>query len=570
VSTFAPVLRYPATDRLPGERSAASASRHGLRLTLWSVAIVVLVHWFLLTAGHLVVWPQYTARTDLLSRAFARGQLHLLIKPDPRLSQLPDPYDPVANAAYRYRPGVPDSCLYDGRLYLYWGPAPALMMVPVRLVVGPDVMIGDHYPAFAFSIGLIAATAALLTRACRRHFPAAPAWLPAAGVLVAGFSTPITCMMTRAAVYEVAILGGQCFLLWGIYCAWRGSDSPQSAGRASRSLMLVLAGSCLALAVGCRVSLAIAVGVVSLLTTARLLWQQSAEQTFRGRVVRALLPVALMALPLFAGALAMGWYNHARFGHWAEFGQKYQLAGANLRSYPSLFSVQNIAPGLWSYFLRPVATVDRFPYLLPVTGDGSFPDFIPRLPHYETYEAITGLVWVFPLLWIVPALALGLVKQTWRSRKAAAPSAGDSADTAQPADITWLQWAILSAGVLGFAPVLMMIGSTQRYLADLTPPLAVAATLWFATKMARPAPIDDLADDLNDELPRRGRDPRRLAGAVFVSLGLMTIGIGLLVCVEGYSAHFRMNNRPLFDQLCPQGIGVAAPADQHPTAQSSS
>ena len=38
--------------------------------------------------------------------------------------------------------------------------------------------------------------------------------------------------------------------------------------------------------------------------------------------------------------------------------EKYQLANVNLHAYPSLFGVRNVPPGLWSYFVRPVAVID--------------------------------------------------------------------------------------------------------------------------------------------------------------------------------------------------------------------
>lgn len=521
----------PAADRSRADRLAA-------RLVRLTFVVCLAAHVWLISAGWWAYWPQYTARYDLLARAFAAGQTSLLIKADPRHLALPDPYDPVANNHYRQVPGVPDSCLYDGKFYLYWGPVPALLLTPARWFLDTDTRPGDQFLTFAFVQGTMLATAGLLLRLRARHFAHAPAWLPAVALAVAALTAPITCVLTRGAVYEAAIVGGQCFLLAGIYLAWRSFDRlPASQGESRQTPVasLALSGLSLACAVGCRVSLAVAVAAVGLLVVGRIVL------ACRGQLGRALVPLLAFGLPAMAGAVGLGAYNHARFGSWLEFGQRYQLAGVNLKSYPSLFGVANVWPGLWSYFARPVAVVDRVPYLLMAPGDGTFPSFV-RLPeHYESYERIGGLLWTVPVLWLLPVgvAALLLRRRSARRRsdnRDAVPSNGADIghDRLAGADRRWLLAALSAAAVLGFLPVLLMIGSSQRYLADLTPPLVPVL-------MAMACALTD---------PRRtGPRAARRWFAALVALAGVSAAAGLLLAFEGYAGHFRVQHPELFESL---------------------
>ena len=68
-----------------------------------------------------------------LVAGFQAGQLHLLADVPRGLVELPDPYDPVANKPWRLNPrdeqGVlHDTSYYNGRLYLYFGVTPALLL----------------------------------------------------------------------------------------------------------------------------------------------------------------------------------------------------------------------------------------------------------------------------------------------------------------------------------------------------------------------------------------------------------------------------------------------------------
>ena len=79
---------------------------------------VILFYVWLISVGLWTRWPATTNYYDQLASAFQHGQLYLEQQPDPRLSQLSNPYDP------EIRSGIStplDISFYNGKFYLYWG-----------------------------------------------------------------------------------------------------------------------------------------------------------------------------------------------------------------------------------------------------------------------------------------------------------------------------------------------------------------------------------------------------------------------------------------------------------------
>lgn len=542
-------MRQPLLSPVRAERIFADAARlrAGRRLALLAFLLIVSAYVWIISAGRLTEWPQYSARYNMLAQAFLHRQCSLRSLPPPRLLQLPDPYDPVANHPYRSRPGIGDTCLYDGKLYLYWGPVPALLLAPIALWPGYSP-IADQYIVFAFALALLWVMTRLLLRVWERHFPDAPPWTLLAALLVGGLAMPLPSLVARAAVYEGAILGGQLFLLGGIWLAFNAlsRDAKSDGALDARpplpgALPLLLSGASLAAAVGCRVSLALAVPAAAVFVLGWMLRDllRARGQGNRELVRSYLVRMALFSLPLLTGAVLLGAYNYVRFGSWHEFGQKYQLANANLRSYDGLFSVANVWPGLFSYFLRPIHLGGPGAVVSAVPGTGTFPSFIHLPPHYESFESITGILWVTPFLLLA---ALPIIY--WLLR---APRHDRARSDSRPGNgsIDWLTGCLISVGVLGFAPVLCMIGSSQRYLADLTPALLILAAIgvWQGSRVVAGRAV--------------------LRRFFFGSVSLLTIislVLGVLLTLDGTSEHFQVNNPQLFYRLCyrPSSRGAAS------------
>jgi hypothetical protein len=497
-----PTVPHTASASRPPRRSTAPADQ----LTALSVALVLATYVWVLSAGTLTRWPSYGAYYSDLADGFAAGHLYLTIDPDPRLLALPDPYDPAANAAYRT---VHDAILFRDRLYLYWGPVPALVLLPGKLMAAwggwEPSAVGDQYLTFAFAAGLLGAATLLLARARARLFPAAPAWAVGFGVLVVGLANPLPYTLARAAVYEAAILGGQSFLMAGTYFAYRGLfpdarglPGSREPGR-PRAVPLAAAAACWSLAVGCRLSLAAAVAALGAFALVRLLrpvgvggWRLPGRPG--GAPLRCVIG---LALPAATGAVLLGIYNQARFGSWAETGWMYQLASISLHRAAAegwLASPWHVPANLLCYLAEWPRWDRGFPFVTAANrGALEATGLAASVPAGYNAEPVAGVLPAAPVLWLA---ALAAVPALWRRCLEPVHEHGDRSTAPLPhgrgslnaAEARWLVLTLAAAGGLGFAPVLFLGGSTMRYLADLSPSLGVLAAVgvWLAVSGGRP------------------------------------------------------------------------------------
>jgi len=461
-----------------------------------ALALVVPIHVWVISAGWMNFWPQYTANYSLLADAFLHGQTNLRINPPPALLTLSDPYDPVKNRSLRLH----DASLYHGKYYMYWGPVPAILEAPfLHLLRRP---IGDQFVVFAFAFGLVLVSGLSMLEIRQRCFPDAPPWTVGIGVLLAGLSTPIPFILARAAVYEAAIIAGQFFLISGIYFAFTAFKDEKPG-----HLRLLLASACWAMAVGSRASLVIAIFALSLLVAARLCFSRQTDGRITFRLKRSRL--AAFAGPLLVGALLLGTYNQVRFGTWHEFGQKYQLAAYNLPAIADhLFARVNAGPAIYAYSIKPLALLKTFPFVQAMGGPASYPAFVHLPPDFEALEPAAGILWCTPFLLFALIPIVGAIVRLLRSKY------GQSTDW----EVSWMACCLTAASVLGVAPALFLIGSTMRYMADLTPALMILALVgWW-------------------QLPASWPSARRFAPALF--LAIVSVTIGILLGVIGYQGHF--------------------------------
>src|ERR1041384_1347180 len=98
---------------------------------IWFIAVLAAAGWFYLwtatsagSAGALGL-----QKDDLYNRladGFLAGQLSFLQKPNPAFAKLADPWDPAQNGPLRE---FHDVTYYNGRYYLYFGPAPVVTLL---------------------------------------------------------------------------------------------------------------------------------------------------------------------------------------------------------------------------------------------------------------------------------------------------------------------------------------------------------------------------------------------------------------------------------------------------------
>lgn len=367
-------------------------------------SFIILIYVWFATTGLLKSLPNETNYFDLQANAFAMGQLELDVKPDPALLAFKDEslYEPGN------REGIPvlwDATLYSGKYYLYWGPAPALVLTLVKPFYTPDV--GDKLIGLIFLIGTLIFLNLIILDLRRRYFQHIPHWAVLAAVAFAGLVNPMPYVLVEGRIYEAAIVAAQFFLIGGFYFLLPAFDQPTYP-------RLALAGTFFVFSIGSRTTILPGIAILSILI---LVW---AFQTQRQRMIPILLA---FAIPIAVGGAAYAWYNHARFGSITEFGYSYQLTSYNLyERINETFAIEYIPPNLYKTLLNPLEQRDAFPHIFPTRWAG--PDWLtnykPKM--YLTFtENITGLFISSPfvllallafvnpqrdLRWVIPSIAV--------------------------------------------------------------------------------------------------------------------------------------------------------------------
>jgi tetratricopeptide (TPR) repeat protein len=386
---------------------------------------------------------------NLLVEGLRSGRLTLNRAAPPELAKLADPYDPVANAAFRAAgTGIHDVSYYHGKLYLYFGITPALILF------WPWFEITGHYLHHQWAVVIFCAAgfvvgAALLRALWRRYFPDLDAWIAAGGMLAFGLAASAPILLQRADVWEVAIACGHALILLALAALWRALLAPSRAGR-----WLAVASAALGLAVGARPSLLVDAAILAVPIAAA--WTESRRRKAAGETgerLRLARQIAAAAVPLALCGLGLALYNFMRFGNPLEFGQTYQLAG-DRQSLGHHFSLRYLGYNLRVYFLEPAQWNAHFPYFRDLAPP-------PAPPGHAPAEDPFGILLNVPL--VVLAFAAPLA---WRGR---------SAGFAAP-----LRWFIVAvAWVFGSSALILDLfyGNCSRYEFEFLPPLVFLAVI---------------------------------------------------------------------------------------------
>jgi hypothetical protein len=444
-------------DRAPKNTGTGSLFHHPMvvAMSLWTA--IFLVQWWVFTCGTWWAWPPSTHDYCKMTDAFLHGQVSMRITPPPAMLALPNPYDPQANFRYRWH----DASLFNGKYYLYWGPAPALIAAAVCASMRiSDPTFSDQYLYFLFVFGTVLMATLLMLRARASWFPGIRAWAAAPVILSLGLSVPILC---SGWIYGAAIAAGQFFLLTGIYAAWRGL----SDGR-WRMLWLFLAGVCWTLSAGSRISLPPAVATIAVICC----WMRFRSHPSRGLAQHLAIFTAVLT-PMLIGAALMGWYNFARFGSILEFGWRYQLASVDQYTgsgWP-VGKMQCVVPNAARYLFEPPIWIKQFPYVMesgqqqPTRLDALF-----ALPWNYSLDLLIGVAWSQPfLVFAIIGLAMAL-----RRRSAVS---GRSRSNQRLG--VWLIAVLWVGAFLGMLPSLTINLSGMHYLLDLIPCCTVLAGLGY-------------------------------------------------------------------------------------------
>jgi tetratricopeptide (TPR) repeat protein len=388
-------------DSRPDRREAEAPGgkfrwmQHGVLGAVCALVIGVYAH-----AAHSGYWESLSLNAadtyyNLLVQGFRAGQLSLKKEVPPGLAQLADPYDPTTNALYRSAPyRMHDMSYYKGRLYLYFGVTPALMLF------WPFVAVTGHYlfnrQAVAIFCGMgFLASVGLLRGLWRRYFAEVSIGVVAACALALGLTTGVPVLLSRSEVYEVSISCGYMLTMLALVAIWCALHEPEPR---KLSGWLAAASVAYGLAVGARPTLLF--GAVILLVPVVRAWRER-------RPIGALLTAATG--PIILIGLALMLYNALRFDSPFEFGWRYQLA-PDRQDTVQRFSLRYLWFNFRVYFLEPARWSGHFPFVHEIAMP-------PLPPGHGPVETSFGVLTNIPLVWLALAVPLA-----WRSRSAGSRS----------------------------------------------------------------------------------------------------------------------------------------------------
>jgi len=430
-------------------------------ITLPIVAIVLGSYTWFASSGHWTRLDGSTRHYSYLSIGFRHGHLYLPIEPDPLLSEAANPYDPHQ----RGRAKVPrDVSFYEGKFYIYWGPVPALMLLPVEPFI--KGWVADSHLAFGFTCGIFLVQYVLLAVIWDRYFRRMPKWILYLSICVAGLAGPALFLrhnFESAKIYEAAIIGGQFFLMSGFAVALASLQRSAKTG-----WLLACAGILWALSIGTRVVLAPSVAFLLLMVA---YWMTKDHRRPLGEL-RKLIP---LVSPVVVCLLLLAWYNWARFGSVTETGSYYVLGSRNVQpNYADVSSLWYIMPNLYNYLLHPFKTTSQFPFLYMKSGvENGLWSFTP-VPELYYPQPITGILYVFPF-----ALFAATIARVSRARLSATRSKQNNAVEDKQAYLNWIALSLGGAALITLGLVLVFFWAAVRFQEDFLPPLTTLAILGF-------------------------------------------------------------------------------------------
>ena len=129
--------------------------------------VIFLIYFWYASVGKWELTYNEASYYNLLASAFRHGQLALEITPDPALLAFNDEslYEPSN------REGIPvlwDATLYKGKYYLYWGPAPAILLTFVKFFYVEEV--GDRFLTLFFLSGTLAFLSLIILNFQKNYF----------------------------------------------------------------------------------------------------------------------------------------------------------------------------------------------------------------------------------------------------------------------------------------------------------------------------------------------------------------------------------------------------------------
>ena len=364
-----------------------------------------LIGWFYFWAAQSSANPylfekQSQGYYNLMTDGFLSGHLWMNVEPTPQLLKAKNPYDPTEAG-----PVLHDASYYKGKYYLYFGAAPAVvLLLPFKLIFG--VHLPENLATALFCMAGFAVNAVLAALILRRFFPLRRSGWWIVAIVGLGLGNMCTVLLRRAAFWELPIAAAYAFasasLLFG-FCALTTTRRI--------NLLLALASACCGFAIGSRaVYLFSAVGLIPVFWAASALpgrWRPAFNRSLLRPAIAAFAPVGCILALIF-------WYNYERFENPFEFGMKWALTGYDMPHW-KMFDWANLPLNSWYYLWAPAHWTRYFPFV-QVIGPAS----LTGSSAYYGEDNVYGIIPNLPLVLFAAGAPLLFLGRSPRRRAASA------------------------------------------------------------------------------------------------------------------------------------------------------
>lgn len=345
------------------------------------------------TAAEIIDSPLYVQQLD----AWLKGQLHLDIIADSRISAMDNPRD--ATNFYRQQIGYPfDRTYYNDKWYSYYGISPLLMVyIPVYFVssqVPTPILVSTILVLLAI-IGIHT----LITTWCRSFgingnlllFLLIQLTVPAVGRLYY--------LQVSLTHYYFAIIASIFWVCLYVICLLKSFEYTKEY---QRNLILICAGISIVMVVMSRphvLLLALTFSMPLALFGLKAWREQRPFLNFKNMLS--------LSIPVVLGALFVMWYNYVRFDSPFEFGQQLVITAMNIYDYKGGYDITILSNLFYHIFLGEFDYKETFPFI-------ARPEFDPDdKTNYMFGQAPFGY-FAFPIMFALFLLICKLRKQTFK------------------------------------------------------------------------------------------------------------------------------------------------------------
>ncbi|MES2206979.1 MAG: hypothetical protein V4525_09320 [Pseudomonadota bacterium] len=348
---------------------------------------------------------------DLLAKNFTLGKLYVKQAPE-ALLKLSNPYDTNLNKEFRIQKNMHDLCLYKGKLYMHWGPIPALLISPFKFFSNVRIMDG-----LIFLIVLTATQFLFLNTLWLIIFYTYKKAISIFFIIISFLTFNLlpnwSVIANRIAGYEIGIVFNQFFISGFLFFFFLAYKKKIDTGITSLQY-LTLSSVSLGLAIGSRFS------SICLLPAFLLAWyfwiNLIPYEQKKERLTNALalgIPVTFCILLIFI-------YNYVRFDNFFEYGQKWVLSIDPVGF--KFIDPSRIIPNLYYNFFIPPKISLVFPYFKPSFPYPLFwmsPSQVEQFP-YKLATCIQGFFVTVPLamsVFAIPYLKKKISIESYQKQK---------------------------------------------------------------------------------------------------------------------------------------------------------